>query len=520
MKLSLLIAALPSLSRRPTLPPDDVEISLITADSRAVIPGALFVAYSGVNIDGARFIPQALQKGALALVVEREPHVPIPIEIPVIVIPDGREALAHLSAAWYGQPSQKLMLIGVTGTDGKTTTTNLIYRILRAAGIKTGMISTVNAILPVANGWQELDTGLHTTTPDAPVVQRLLAEMVDAGAQACVLEVTSHALAQHRVSGCRFDVGVLTNITHEHLDLHGSFDAYRQAKASLFAMVSGGKGAPPLAILNRDDPLSYPYLADRLAIPAVSYSLHEQAAEARVLGELRYQPGGMSFTAELLRSGGRRAWDVYSRLIGPYNASNCLAALSAGVFGAGIEPATAVEGIAALESIPGRLESIDEGQKFQAIVDFAHTPNAMLRVLELGRRLCRGRLVVVFGCAGLRDAEKRPMMGRIAAGLADYVILTAEDPRTEKLEDILAAMAAGARQTGKKEGRDFELQPDRGYAIYRAVSMAAADDLVLVLGKGHEQSMAFGEIEYPWDDRRALRSALNGAPMLTLPTAG
>ena len=513
MKLSQLLAALPAgqILSGPEINPAEIEIKAITADSRQVQPGSLFVAYRGVNVDGHRFISQAMAHGATALICETAPA---GLE-QAIVVRDSRAALAYVAAAWHGFPSRRLHLVGLTGTDGKTTTTHYLYHILRAAGQKVGMINTVSAII----GDEVLETGLHTTTPDSPDVQRFLAQMVAAGSQTCLLETTSHGLAHHRVTACDFDLAVVTNITHEHLDLHGSLDNYRAAKASLFESLAGAsdKGLPKLAVLNCDD-WSFDYLRAKLRPNQTAWCGYSLAAhpEATVTAEdITFLPDKTRFT---LRYQGRTL-ALETALVGDYNVSNCLAAASAALAGLNIDPTAVQAGIAALPGIPGRMERLDEGQLYLAMVDFAHTPNALRRSLMVAQTLTSGRVIAVFGCAGLRDVEKRIMMGHIAAELADVTIITAEDPRTENLDAIIAQTAETMLADGAIEGQTFERVPDRGRAIYRATQLAGPDDVVITLGKGHEQSMCFGEIEYPWDDRQALRSALRGQPLLTLPTA-
>jgi UDP-N-acetylmuramoyl-L-alanyl-D-glutamate--2,6-diaminopimelate ligase len=343
--------------------------------------------------------------------------------------------------------------------------------------------------------------------------------MVAASSQTCLLETTSHGLAHHRVTACDFDLAVVTNITHEHLDLHGSLDNYRAAKASLFESLAGAsdKGLPKLAVLNCDD-WSFDYLRAKLRPNQTAWCGYSLAAhpEATVTAEdITFLPDKTRFT---LRYQGRTL-DLETALVGDYNVSNCLAAASAALAGLNINPAAVQAGIAALPGIPGRMERLDEGQLYLAMVDFAHTPNALRRSLMVAQTLTSGRVIAVFGCAGLRDVEKRIMMGHIAAELADVTIITAEDPRTENLDAIIAQTAETMLADGAIEGQTFERVPDRGRAIYRATQLAGPDDVVITLGKGHEQSMCFGEIEYPWDDRQALRSALRGQPLLTLPTA-
>jgi UDP-N-acetylmuramoyl-L-alanyl-D-glutamate--2,6-diaminopimelate ligase len=381
-----------------------------------------------------------------------------------------------------------------------------------------------------------LDTGFHVTTPDAHDVQRYLAKMVAAGLTHVVLETTSHGWAQHRVDACEFDIGVVTNITHEHMDEHGSYENYRAAKARLFESLEKtsekSHGNPRLGVINRDDIRSFDFLQTLIKVNKLNYGLGE-AANVRAI-DIRYSPSGIHFTAK------SKDFEipVSSRLVGAYNVSNCLAALAATVYGLRIKPEIAVQGIALLEGIPGRMERIDMGQNFTALVDFAHTPNAIKVALEAARSLTpssslpgrgewvRGkpRVIAVFGSAGLRDKAKRRMMAEISAELADLTVLTAEDPRTESLDEILEEMAAGARSKGGREGETFWQVPDRGEAIRFALSLAREGDIVLYCGKGHEQSMCFGAREHLWDDRTAMRAALSellgvdGPKMPYLPT--
>lgn len=493
----------------------DVEITGLTADSRGVAPGGLFVAIRGTQRDGHEFLGEAARAGAAALVGDRPDS---GWGVPYLQVPDARLAFALLAAVWNGHPTRQLTMIGITGTDGKTTTANLLHAILHHAGHHVGMISTVNALI----GSETVDTGLHVTTPDPLDLQRYLRSMVDQGLTHCVLEATSHGLAQHRVAGCAFDLGVITNITHEHLDFHGSFSAYRQAKGRLFSSLGEERSKPagpePTAILNRDDD-SYEYLRGLTRVRQISYG-KQSDSDVRAT-DLTAGPEGNLLTIEW---GGRRQ-PINSSLLGDYNAANILAAFAAAVEGLGVPPEAAAEAIASFAGVPGRMESIELGQPFAALVDFAHTPNALRQALRAARALIQGRLIAVFGSAGLRDREKRRMMAEASLELADRTILTAEDPRTEPLDDILQDMAAGARNRGGIEGESFWRVPDRGQAVRLAVEMARPGDLVIVCGKGHEQSMCFGEVEHPWDDRVALRAALaehlgiDGPPMPELPTS-
>ncbi|HQX75016.1 MAG TPA: UDP-N-acetylmuramoyl-L-alanyl-D-glutamate--2,6-diaminopimelate ligase [Thermoflexales bacterium] len=502
--LSHLLSALPT----PTSAPKDTDVAGVTRDSRRVQPGWLFVAYKGVEADGHKYLADAARRGAAAIVCEAAPAQPL--DIPVIVVPNGREAFAHLCAAWNDFPSRSLTVIGVTGTDGKTTTTNLIFNILKNAGIRAGMISTVNAVI----GDKTLDTGLHTTTPDSDDVQNYLAEMRDAGLTHCILEVTSHGLAQYRVDGTKFDVAVVTNITHEHLDLHGSREAYRAAKARLFEMA-------PVHVLNADDAYSFEHLKNFAAKQRFVYAIDKTEDGGRkteddnssvfrppsdniVATDIQHLANALHFTALTPRG----EMSITSALIGDYNVSNILAAIGAAL--ALDVPSDAIaRGIASLAGVPGRMERIAAGQPFTAIVDFAHTPNALANALTAARGITAGRLIAVFGCAGERDRQKRPMMAQVAARLADIAIFTAEDPRRESLDDIFAQMDAGVAALPDREKRAEILHvKDRGEAIARAVSIAQTGDTVIACGKGHEQSMCFGTTEYPWDDRAAMRESI------------
>jgi UDP-N-acetylmuramoyl-L-alanyl-D-glutamate--2,6-diaminopimelate ligase len=485
-------------------------------DNRKIQPGYLFVAMKGNLTDGHDYIDDAIKRGAAVVIGDK----PLGnLAVPYVQVENSRKALTWLAAAFYDNPGRKLTVIGVTGTDGKTTTCNMLYHILLSAGIKTGLISTVNAVI----GDEVLDTGFHVTTPDAPDVQAYLAQMIERGITHAVLETTSHGLAQNRVDACEFDIGIVTNITHEHFDQHGSYEEYRASKARLFLSLdktsTKPQGNPRLSVLNRDD-LSFEYLSKVALGPQVCYGVD---VTADIFADsIKYSSQGILFDAV----GSKFRVPVECFLIGDYNIYNSLAAFAASVHGLGIAPEIVAKGIASLKSIPGRMEKVEIGQQFTAIVDFAHTPNALRVAINTIRRLTDKRVIVIFGSAGLRDKEKRKMMAQVAVELADVSILTAEDPRTESLDKILEEMAAGARLRGGVEGKNFWRIPDRGEAIKFGLRMAQPGDIVTACGKGHEQSMCFMKTEYPWDDRIAMRAALSdilgvsGPKMQFLPTQG
>jgi len=494
MKLQELLTSLPW----PRSSEEDIEITGIASDSRQVKPGHLFVASRGLEYDGHQFIAEALARGARGLVVEEATAIP-EVDLPLIVVPNSRQALAHLAAAWYRFPTQRLRLIGVTGTDGKTTTVSLIHAILEAAGQPAGMVTSVNAII----GDEEVETGLHTTTPEALELQQLLAQMVEAGCECAVIEATSHGLAQYRLEACHFDVAAITNITHEHLDYHQTFEEYREAKALLFRNLAASFRKPnvsKVSVLNLDDP-SFDYLKEIPSDKQIAYGLHRSADVTAE--QVALLPTSTRFTAQTPAG----SFPIESPLVGEFNVYNLLAAIAVAT-SQDVSPQTIQEGVSRMSGVPGRMEKIDLGQPFPVIIDFAHTPNALRHALEMARLMTRGRLFAVFGCAGLRDRAKRPMMGEIAGQLADRVIITAEDPRTEDLNSIIEAIAQGCVKTGREEGINFWRIGDRGEAIQFAIDRAEPGDLVIITGKGHEKSICLGTTEYPWSDHEAARDAL------------
>ena len=479
----------------------------VVENSRDVQPGGVFVARRGLAVDGHQFVTDAIQRGAAAVVLERPLH---GLAIPHLIVPDSAAVLGHLAAAYHGFPSRRLIVIGVTGTDGKTTTSTLIHSILKASGhARPGLITTIAA--DFGDG-QTADTGLHVTSPGAPQLQAILAGMTQRGLTHVVIEMTSHGLAQGRLNGIDLDIAVLTNLTHEHLDYHGTWENYRDAKAIMFRMLAHSERThdqPKIAVINADDPLA-DYFAAIPADETVRYGVNQGAIQAH---DINFTPSGTTFTVN--------NHPFTLGLPGVFNVYNALAAITVARSGLGMSFDTIHTGIANVQAISGRMELINEGQPFTAIVDFAHTPNALQRALQTGRDMLPhgARLIAVFGSAGLRDRDKRRLMAATAAQLADVTILTAEDPRTESLDNILQVMAQAVTAHGGVEGETFFRVRDRGQALYRACQMARPGDIVMACGKGHEQSMCFGTVEYPWDDRDALRAALRGTPLQTLPTA-
>jgi UDP-N-acetylmuramoyl-L-alanyl-D-glutamate--2,6-diaminopimelate ligase len=475
----------------------DETIRRIVFDSRSIRNGDLFVALPGTVDDGSRYVADAFHRGAAAAVVER-PDL-LPPHRSGIVVASARTALGLMAATHERHPSLQLRVIGVTGTDGKTTTSTLIASILRAAGRSVGLVSTVSAEI----GDRKVDTGLHTTSPEAPDLQSYLREMVDQGNQDAVLEVTSHALAQERVVGCEIDVGVITNVTSDHLDFHGSYADYLAAKLRLFEMLFESirkPGVAKCAIYNLDDP-SAAAIESLPVDKRLSYALVRRAdIQARAVS---FDLDSSRFDVQT--PDGTLSVDL--PLPGWYNVANGLAAVATATI-LGVSSEAIVAGLAEIPIIPGRFEAVPTILAFDVFVDFAHTPNSLERVLAMARQRCKAKVSVVFGCAGLRDRQKRPRMGEVATKYADRVYLTAEDPRTESLADIIDSVADGCRAAGGREGVDFWREPDRAEAIERAIADAEPCDLVLITGKGHEQSMCFGVTEVPWSDRQAAAAAL------------
>lgn len=487
----------------------DVEVVAIEQDSRQARRGALFVAVPGLTVDGHAYLARAVEAGAQAVAVQDDREAlwrPL-IEgggADLLVLPDTRLGLSRISAAFHGYPAKRLKVIGVTGTDGKTSLCHLLAHVFNATGHSTGLISTVECRI---GGELLPDTG-RFTTPEAPAVQEMLAQMADAGCEWAVIEATSHGLALHRVDECEYDIAVLTNLSRDHIDFHGTDEDYRAAKARLFQMLdeAADKGVQKAAVLNADDPAST-FFREQTSARALSYGTkaHADVRAATVEADER----GADLAAEI---DGRRL-DLRVPRPGPFNVHNALAALATAL-AAGLDLETAARAIETWSGAPGRMEVIDEGQPFTALVDFAHAPSSLRAVLDHLRSTVRGRIIAVFGCIGERDRERRPGMAAVAAELADYSIITDDNPYTEDRDTIIADIADALRAAGKREGHDFAVVPDRREAIAQALAMAVDEDAVLLAGKGHERTVHLGATQYECHDptvaRAALRSILAG----------
>lgn len=482
-----------------------LQVSGVTFDSRNVRASAVFVAVPGVHADGHDYVAAAAALGASAAIVER--FVP-GIALPQLVVDDARRALAIVAAWWYGDPSRELGIVGITGTDGKTTTAFLATSVLEAGGISAGLITTAT----VQVGALRTANPEHVTTPEAPDLQRMLRAMVLAGNEAGVVETTSHGLALHRVAEIGYDVAILTNLTHEHLELHGTFEAYREAKLSLFRRLGHDAPAkhlarawPNAAVVNSDDPAAPLFVAAAQAVGARVVGYGETAsADVRATG-VEERAGSMRVAVATPRWRGA----VELRLAGRFNVHNALAVVALGE-ALGLDRGQVQEGLAAVGRVPGRMERVDCGQPFGVIVDYAHSPASLQKVLDALAPVASaggGHLIAVFGSAGERDVQKRPMMGLIAGERCRLVVVTDEDPRGEDGQSILDQIAAGAEVAGKRRGRDLLCIADRRAAIEAAFERAEPSDVVLLAGKGHEQTIIMGDGPRPWDERsEALRA--------------
>jgi UDP-N-acetylmuramoyl-L-alanyl-D-glutamate--2,6-diaminopimelate ligase len=461
---------------------DAVEVTALAYDSRSVEPGALFFCVPGEHSDGHDFAAQAIAQGAVALVVER----PLHLGVPEVLVPSVRAAMGPLAARFHGDPSSQLHVVGVTGTNGKTTTAYLVRALLEACGERCGLLGTVTSVIGGA------ERPVTRTTPEAIDVQGVLREMLDGGDVACAMEVSSHALELGRVDGVHFATAIFTNLTQDHLDFHADMEEYFQAKRRLFV---GSTERPGACVVNVDDPYGQRLIAE--LGDAVSFGI-EREADYRAR-DVSMDFAGCHFVLET--PAGERS--VSLPLPGRFNVANAHGALAA-THAMGVDLDVLVAALARGVRVPGRFEPVQEGQDFAVLVDYAHTPDSLENVLRAARELARGRVLCVFGAGGDRDRGKRPLMGEIAVRLADVVLITSDNPRSEAPEAIVQEIVAGI-----EESERVHIEVDRRLAIGQAIALARADDVVVIAGKGHEQGQEFaGGRKEPFDDATVARAAL------------
>ncbi|HMS84924.1 MAG TPA: UDP-N-acetylmuramoyl-L-alanyl-D-glutamate--2,6-diaminopimelate ligase [Nitrospira sp.] len=487
--LQALEGRVPILEHRGDL---NIAVEGITDDSRAVSKGSLFVAVKGERVDGHQFIPTVVSGGAGSVVAQQPMKTGT---VPFVCVEDSRKALGLLGSHFYGDPSSRLRMVGVTGTNGKTTTTYVCKAFLEAVRAQVGLIGTVayqigNVIVPAAH-----------TTPGALELQQLLAKMVTHGCTAAVMEVSSHALVQDRTSGCEYDVAVFSNLTQDHLDFHGTMEAYFQAKLRLFTGLIGGKKGNKRAIVNVDD--SYGLrIVERCPVPVWTYGLKANA-DLRA-EDVRLSLQGTTFTAVTPLGN----FQIKSHLVGEHNVYNLLAAIGVALH-EGATPEQIHHAVTQVTNVPGRFERVMAGQPFTVVVDYAHTEDALIRLLAAAETLKVGRIITVFGCGGDRDRGKRPKMGEAAVRSSDVVILTSDNPRTEDPHAILAQVEQGvAKALGQRPHVQYHKIPDRREAIETAVREARKADMVLIAGKGHEDYQIIGATKHHFDDREVARQAI------------
>ncbi len=503
MQLSDLIQAVSPLSISGG---SDREIQGLYYDSKMVEPGGLFFALKGTTADGHRFIDAALERGAVAVVLE-EPG-SVRNVIPCVLVRDARTAMAHMAARFYGEPTSAIPLIGITGTNGKTTTTYLVEAILASAGLPAAVLGTVSY------RFRDLVLPASHTTPESCELQGLLRRLVDLGAASVVMEVSSHALEQRRIDGCLFDVGVFTNLTRDHLDYHGSMDNYLEAKLRLFRELLMPTPAKPRrrAIINMDDEHGA-VVAESAACSVITYGV-EYEGDVRAV-DVRFSVSGI--TGLLVTPTGETPFA--SRLVGRFNLSNILAAASVG-YALNLPLESIRAGIEGHSTVPGRLEKVENSRGISLFVDYAHTGDALENVLQTLNALKRGRIITVFGCGGDRDRGKRPIMGEVAGTLSDLAVVTSDNPRTEKPLAIISEIREGLSALGVREysvsdllegfgAKGYVVIPDRREAIRLAIRVAMAGDIVLLAGKGHEDYQIIGAVKHHFDDREEAAAALS-----------
>jgi len=472
-----------------------IAVTGLEDDSRKVQPGALFFCVPGYKTDGHDYAAKAAENGAAALVVERK----LDIALPQLVVKSSRQAMAVIAERFCGHPSRKLRLIGVTGTNGKTTTTYLIERMMADAGRSSGVIGTIET------RYAGRTVPMSGTTPGALELQRHLADMAEAGVEVCAMEVSSHALDQGRVLGCRFRTAVFTNLTQDHLDYHHTMEEYAAAKGLLFARLGNEFGESEeersYAVLNADDAASALY-AKLTAAETITYGI-DAAADVRASG-IRITSRGTSFRLHSFRGEA----DITIRMVGKFNVYNALAATAAALL-EGLSVEQVKTSLEALPGVPGRVESVDAGQPFAVVVDYAHTPDGLENVLRAVKEFAEGRIICVFGCGGDRDRTKRPIMGSIAARYSDVCVVTSDNPRSEDPDAILLDVEEGLKADGVPQER-YAMIADRRKAIEKAVEMASPGDVVLIAGKGHETYQIIGGVTFSFDDRLVAEEAIRG----------
>ena len=471
----------------------DVNITDVTADSRQVKPGSLFICLDGAHVDGHAYAAKAVEAGAAALLVSKP--VDVPANVTVLTVADTREAMKACVPFFFDYPGCKMRMIGVTGTNGKTTTTHIIGHILRAQGYKVGIIGTIHIMI------EDKSYPIHNTTPDVVDLQHILNQMVNEGVTHCIMEVSSHALALGRVSGVEYDTAVFTNLTQDHLDFHKTFENYLAAKCKLFEQVSAsnqvktGKGA----VINIDDPYGH-RVVEATTAPTMTYST--QGKGTLNAHDVTMTSKTSTYTIEF----DGKQYPIKMNTTGLFNVYNTLAAIGACLY-ENISMEKIDEALQSFRSVPGRFELIEEGQDFAVVVDYAHTPDGLQNILQTAQEIKESKMIVVFGCGGDRDATKRPIMGRIAAEFGDTIFVTSDNPRTEDPNQIVKDVEVGVKE-GLREGSTYEVVVDRKEAIKKAVRSARTGDIVIIAGKGHEDYQILKDRTIHFDDREVAREAL------------
>ncbi|PGS09198.1 MULTISPECIES: UDP-N-acetylmuramoyl-L-alanyl-D-glutamate--2,6-diaminopimelate ligase [Bacillus] len=483
MKLHTLVSCLHDF---PVVPKENPEITSIEADSRKVTNGSLFVCMKGYTVDSHDFAKQAAAQGAAAIVAER----PIDVDVPVVLVKNTYRSLAVLADYFYGQPTHKLHLIGITGTNGKTTTSHIMDEIMRAHGHKTGLIGTIN--MKIGDETFEV----KNTTPDALTLQQTFRRMVEQNVNSAVMEVSSHALSLGRVHGCDYDVAVFTNLTQDHLDYHKTMEEYKHAKGFLFAQLGNSyhHNREKYAVLNSDDPAAEEYMRSTAAT-VITYGIDTHSDI--MAKDIVMTSGGTTFTLVTPSE----SVNITMKLIGKFNVYNVLAAIAATLV-SGVTLQTIIHVVTNLTGVPGRFEVVDGGQDYTVIVDYAHTPDSLENVLTTAKQFAKGNVYCIVGCGGDRDRTKRPIMAGVATEYATHAILTSDNPRSEDPQAILDDMLAGAK------GNNYEVIVDRKEAIFHGVSEAKAEDIIIIAGKGHETYQIIGKEVHHFDDREIAKEAI------------